>query len=238
IIDDYEQAIRNLDGKVTPRHVRVCGCELILVNGYSEMFSAFCQDYGTLHLSIKTIPNAQGPALISSNEADIGIFYSIHRTKLAKVMEQALYLEPVCLVASPSHPLFQREAVRFTDLDGELFAFPHDTCPCAITLLEHMGDNNAYPSKAYYLGFMSLVAEKAITEHAILAMPYSSVAHYQHHYGLHMLPLKEEPMLMWARMIYRDGELEELPKSILHYGAKHAQSCIRRLPHIYRPVTG
>ena len=101
-----------------------------------------------------------------------------------------------------------------------------------------MGDQNAYPGKTYYLGFMSLVAEKARTEQAILALPFSSVAHYQDHYGLQVLPLSEEPMLMWARMIYRDGSLEEFPKSILHFAARHARERIERFPEMYRPVTG
>jgi DNA-binding transcriptional LysR family regulator len=86
----------------------------------SMILARFVEDHPDLELQLRQLPSLDMIQMVSSGELDCAIV-SATSQHINGVAISALAEEPFDLVASASHPLVQKRAIDFSDLDGVPF---------------------------------------------------------------------------------------------------------------------
>lgn len=217
----YEEAINNL-GLPADRDESICigGCEITLAHSMLDMLSAFTRSHPHTRLAMLTSPNARVPEMVRSGAVDIGYYYTMEPELVPGVQDVVLNEEPLCLCVAPNHPLASRKALRYEDLQGVSFAFPHDDCCSAVTILRTLRENRVQIDRISYLGAMQIMIEQVLQHHALLSVPASAADHFARVWGLKTLDMDEPPFSMWLHVLCREDS-SMFAKNLLHYSTDY-----------------
>ena len=220
----YEEALNNI-GLPADRDESIClgGCEIVLAHCMMDLLSAFTQSHPNARLTMLTSANARVPEMVRNGSVDVGYHYTMDQEPISGVHEAILFKEHLCLAAAPDHPLASRRNLHYEDLQDVGFAFPHDDCCSAVTILRQLKMHNVHIGYASYLGAMQIMIDRVFKAQALLAAPESAVGHFSRVWGLKKLDLAEKPIPMWARILCRDEkQLTSAARTLLQYSMQYA----------------
>ncbi len=222
----YEEALNNI-GLPADRDESICigGCEIVLAHSMMDLLSAFTRSHPHTHLTMLTSANARVPEMVRNGSVEVGYHYTMDQKPIPGVHEVILFKEYLCLAAAPDHPLASRSSLHYPDLQDAVFAFPHDDCCSAVTILRQLKQYNVRVGHASYLGAMQIMIDRVFKNQALLAAPESAIDHFARVWGIKKLDLAEKPIPMWARVLCRDEKkLPSAARTLLHYSMQHASA--------------
>ena len=202
----YRRALFSFSEEEQPR-VAIGGSEATVSYGLTGLLTGFTHRHPEVRIQVSAGSNAGTPEMILRGEADLGFYYSFDREKREGLSDTLLFSEPSCLICSRDNPLARRDKLRYSDLNGAAFVFPHDDCLCAVDLLSRLRMQGAGPGSAAYPGSMSLVIDRILREGALTALPYTTAERMTEHDGMVILGMEEEPTWLNARVLYKEKKL-------------------------------
>ena len=129
ILDLYRRALRSISGcGEEERSLNIGGCEINIANSLLDLFAQFSAGHPDARMSMHTGPNAGVPGMVKSDIVDLGFYYSLTGSGIQDLCTQKMYQEQVFLMADKEHPLAGRQGIRYEDLQGMRFVYPHDSC--------------------------------------------------------------------------------------------------------------
>lgn len=219
LLDTYDEAMRDV-GAAGERGRSICisGCEVVLAYCLVDLLSGFCMRNPSVRIAMMTSPNARVPEMVRRGEADMGFYYSLDYRAIDDLHETALFKEEICLVTAANSPLARGRGLRYADLEGYNFAFPHDDCCAAVEVLRRLRHAGVEPGSVSYLGVVQLIIEQVQSRHALMAVPRSAVRHLQEKWGLKAIDLAEPPVITYARALYRSEQsLNEEERALIRF---------------------
>ena len=217
------------DREKTAAELTVGGCEMNLGNSLLDHFSRFAVRHPEIRLSMMTAPNAAVPEMVRSGQVDIGYFYSTgsqHRGLQCLRM----YREPAFLVAASSNPVVSAESLRYEDLAGMEFVYPHDTCCFVTMLMPELERRGVALKRVTYLGGMQLVLEQARRDGALTLAPLRALRRFEEVYGLRRLNLIEAPLYAWETILLGERAALESVQTLLRFSMGDAEGAARAEP--------
>ncbi len=219
LVADYDEAVAAIAPRsAADESASVGGCEVNTGYTIIKTLAAFAKGYPAVHLSMMSVSNASIPNLVKTRAIDLGFYFTLQEKGVADCQTTLLYQEPVLLFVAEDHPLAGKPHLRYSDLAGCDFAFPHDDCLFVIEMLRRIRENNVVIGKTSYLGGVQLVLEQVMKNGAIAVMPRSAVERVREERIIASLQLDEQPLLVWETLIYKDyDELKPAARNLLRY---------------------
>lgn len=232
MVEEYYQALdsvcaeEKLEGTIT-----VGGCEINTAYSLLNMFEGFIKSHPEARLNMMTSHNAGVPALIRGDMLDIGFFYTTRPGAVSGLRTVPLYREPVYLMVAWDHPMAQKKKLKYEDLTGMPFVYPHDTCCFVGEFLPMMERMGIHLGKITFLGGVQLVIEQARRDGAMTLVPYRASRHYAEVYGMVRLDLDEEPIWAWENIVYKNYEtLKPAARALARYCTMYASDLAKKDP--------
>lgn len=173
MVEEYYLALdsvcaeEKLEGTIT-----VGGCEINTAYSLLSLFEGFSRSHAEVRLNMMTSHNAGVPALIRGDMLDVGFFYTTRAGAVSGLRTIPLYREPVYLMVAWDHPMAQKKKLKYEDLTGMPFVYPHDTCCFVGEFLPMMEQMGIHLGKVTFLGGVQLVMERARQEGAMTLVPH------------------------------------------------------------------
>ena len=230
MLDSYRQAlssVRRTDE--TEGTVAVGGCEINTANSLLALFCSFTAAHPHVRMTMMTSPNAAVLGLVRSEMIDVGYVYSLDEPSYPGVQAISLYREPVFLMADAENPITERKKLRYEDLRGMDFVYPHDSCCFVRELLPRLAHCGVNLGELAYLGGVHLVVESVRGNNAMTLVPYRAVKRFEKVYGLTLLDMDEEPVWAWESVVYKRYEgLTPTARALVHHSVCHARQAVRQ----------
>ena len=162
MVEEYYLALdsvcaeEKLEGTIT-----VGGCEINTAYSLLSLFEGFSRSHAEVRLNMMTSHNAGVPALIRGDMLDVGFFYTTRAGAVSGLRTIPLYREPVYLMVAWDNPMAQKKKLKYEDLTGMPFVYPHDTCCFVGEFLPMMEQMGIHLGKVTFLGGVQLVMERA-----------------------------------------------------------------------------
>ena len=173
MVEEYYLALdsvcaeEKLEGTIT-----VGGCEINTAYSLLSLFEGFSRSHAEVRLNMMTSHNAGVPALIRGDMLDVGFFYTTRAGAVSGLRTIPLYREPVYLMVAWDNPMAQKKKLKYEDLTGMPFVYPHDTCCFVGEFLPMMEQMGIHLGKITFLGGVQLVMERARQEGAMTLVPH------------------------------------------------------------------
>lgn len=230
----YQTAAENLSGRGGVSKIAVGGSEASTNFCFGELFSRFTESMSSVRLKLFGGPNSATPSLVEQDTAELGYYYSFDLERIPGISDVPLFREMNCLICSAENPLATGERWRYEDFGGARFAFPHDDCLSAVDILEKLKSRGVQPGRVSYPGCMSAVIELAHRENALMCLPYSAAKRLVRQNAMVILGLDEDPVWMYARVLYKDASKLSAPaRKLLEVSRKYAIQCVENEPEKY-----
>ena len=217
-------AEEKLEGAIT-----VGGCEINTAYSLMNLFEGFSRSHAEVRLNMMTSHNAGVPALIRGDMLDIGFFYTTRPGVVSGLRTIPMYREPVYLMVAWDHPMAHKKKLKYEDLTGMPFVYPHDTCCFVGEFLPLMEQMGIHLGKITFLGGVQLVMERARQEGAMTLVPHRASRQYAEVYGMVKLDLDEEPIWAWENIVYKNYETLKPPaRALARYCAVYASDLTKK----------
>ena len=230
MVEEYYLALdsvcaeEKLEGAIT-----VGGCEINTAYSLMNLFEGFSRSHAEVRLNMMTSHNAGVPALIRGDMLDIGFFYTTRPVVVSGLRTIPLYREPVYLMVAWDHPMAHKKKLKYEDLTGMPFVYPHDTCCFVGEFLPLMEQMGIHLGKITFLGGVQLVMERARQEGAMTLVPHRASRQYAEVYGMVKLDLDEEPIWAWENIVYKNYETLKPPaRALARYCAVYASDLTKK----------
>lgn len=221
---DSVRAEEKLEGTIT-----VGGCEINTAYSLLSLFEGFSRSHAEVRLNMMTSHNAGVPALIRGDMLDVGFFYTTRAGAVSGLRTIPLYREPVYLMVAWDHPMAQKKKLKYEDLTGMPFVYPHDTCCFVGEFLPMMEQMGIHLGKVTFLGGVQLVMERARQEGAMTLVPHRASRQYAEVYGMVRLDMDEEPIWAWENVVYKNYEtLKPAARALARYCAIYASDLTKK----------
>lgn len=229
ILHDYHVAMSSLTGEEHQAYsLTIGGCEINTGNSLLRLLTQYTQNHPQVRMNMLTSPNANVPTLVKNDLIDLGFYYSIGEKGVPGLKTIRLYQEPVYLLTAKSHPLAGRKGLKYEDLRGVPFVYPHDSCCFVAQLLPILRSRGVELGKITYLGSVLLVTEHVHAGHALTLMPHCAVDRFCRANDMAVLDLDEAPILAWEMIVYRSFESLRTPaRELLGYSCEYAKRLLR-----------
>ena len=230
MVEEYYLALdsvcaeEKLEGTIT-----VGGCEINTAYSLLSLFEGFSRSHAEVRLNMMTSHNAGVPALIRGDMLDVGFFYTTRAGAVSGLRTIPLYREPVYLMVAWDHPMAHKKKLKYEDLTGMPFVYPHDTCCFVGEFLPLMEQMGIHLGKITFLGGVQLVMERARQEGAMTLVPHRASRQYAEVYGMVKLDLDEEPIWAWENIVYKNYETLKPPaRALARYCAVYASDLTKK----------
>ena len=230
MVEEYYLALdsvcaeEKLEGAIT-----VGGCEINTAYSLMNLFEGFSRSHAEVRLNMMTSHNAGVPALIRGDMLDIGFFYTTRPVVVSGLRTIPLYREPVYLMVAWDNPMAHKKKLKYEDLTGMPFVYPHDTCCFVGEFLPLMEQMGVHLGKVTFLGGVQLVMERARQEGAMTLVPHRASRQYADVYGMVKLDLDEEPIWAWENIVYKNYETLKPPaRALARYCAVYASDLTKK----------
>ena len=230
MVEEYYLALdsvcaeEKLEGTIT-----VGGCEINTAYSLLSLFEGFSRSHAEVRLNMMTSHNAGVPALIRGDMLDIGFFYTTRAGAVSGLRTIPLYREPVYLMVAWDNPMAQKKKLKYEDLTGMPFVYPHDTCCFVGEFLPMMEQMGIHLGKVTFLGGVQLVMERARQEGAMTLVPHRASRQYAEVYGMVRLDMDEEPIWAWENIVYKNYEtLKPAARALARYCAIYASDLTKK----------
>lgn len=230
MVEEYYLALdsvcaeEKLEGAIT-----VGGCEINTAYSLMNLFEGFSRSHAEVRLNMMTSHNAGVPALIRGDMLDIGFFYTTRPGVVSGLRTIPMYREPVYLMVAWDHPMAHKKKLKYEDLTGMPFVYPHDTCCFVGEFLPLMEQMGIHLGKITFLGGVQLVMERARQEGAMTLVPHRASRQYAEVYGMVKLDLDEEPIWAWENIVYKNYETLKPPaRALARYCAVYASDLTKK----------
>lgn len=230
MVEEYYLALdsvcaeEKLEGTIT-----VGGCEINTAYSLLSLFEGFSRSHAEVRLNMMTSHNAGVPALIRGDMLDVGFFYTTRAGAVSGLRTIPLYREPVYLMVAWDHPMAQKKKLKYEDLTGMPFVYPHDTCCFVGEFLPMMEQMGIHLGKVTFLGGVQLVMERARQEGAMTLVPHRASRQYAEVYGMVRLDMDEEPIWAWENIVYKNYEtLKPAARALVRYCAIYASDLTKK----------
>ena len=230
MVEEYYLALdsvcaeEKLEGTIT-----VGGCEINTAYSLLSLFEGFSRSHAEVRLNMMTSHNAGVPALIRGDMLDVGFFYTTRAGAVSGLRTIPLYREPVYLMVAWDNPMAQKKKLKYEDLTGMPFVYPHDTCCFVGEFLPMMEQMGIHLGKVTFLGGVQLVMERARQEGAMTLVPYRASRQYAEVYGMVRLDMDEEPIWAWENIVYKNYEtLKPAARALARYCAIYASDLTKK----------
>ena len=230
MVEEYYLALdsvcaeEKLEGTIT-----VGGCEINTAYSLLSLFEGFSRSHAEVRLNMMTSHNAGVPALIRGDMLDVGFFYTTRAGAVSGLRTIPLYREPVYLMVAWDNPMAQKKKLKYEDLTGMPFVYPHDTCCFVGEFLPMMEQMGIHLGKVTFLGGVQLVMERARQEGAMTRVPHRASRQYAEVYGMVRLDMDEEPIWAWENIVYKNYEtLKPAARALARYCAIYASDLTKK----------
>ena len=230
MVEEYYLALdsvceeEKLEGTIT-----VGGCEINTAYSLMNLFEGFSRAHAEVRLNMMTSHNAGVPALIRGDMLDIGFFYTTRPGVVSGLRTIPLYREPVYLMVAWDNPMAHKKKLKYEDLMGMPFVYPHDTCCFVGEFLPLMEQMGVHLGKVTFLGGVQLVMERARQEGAMTLVPHRASRQYADVYGMVKLDLDEEPIWAWENIVYKNYETLKPPaRALARYCTVYASDLTKK----------
>lgn len=230
MVEEYYLALdsvcaeEKLEGTIT-----VGGCEINTAYSLLSLFEGFSRSHAEVRLNMMTSHNAGVPALIRGDMLDVGFFYTTRAGAVSGLRTIPLYREPVYLMVAWDHPMAQKKKLKYEDLTGMPFVYPHDTCCFVGEFLPMMEQMGIHLGKVTFLGGVQLVMERVRQEGAMTLVPHRASRQYAEVYGMVRLDMDEEPIWAWENVVYKNYEtLKPAARALARYCAIYASDLTKK----------
>ena len=230
MVEEYYLALdsvcaeEKLEGTIT-----VGGCEINTAYSLLSLFEGFSRSHAEVRLNMMTSHNAGVPALIRGDMLDVGFFYTTRAGAVSGLRTIPLYREPVYLMVAWDHPMAHKKKLKYEDLTGMPFVYPHDTCCFVGEFLPMMEQMGIHLGKVTFLGGVQLVMERARQEGAMTLVPHRASRQYAEVYGMVRLDMDEEPIWAWENIVYKNYEtLKPAARALARYCAIYASDLTKK----------
>lgn len=230
MVEEYYLALdsvcaeEKLEGTIT-----VGGCEINTAYSLLSLFEGFSRSHAEVRLNMMTSHNAGVPALIRGDMLDVGFFYTTRAGAVSGLRTIPLYREPVYLMVAWDNPMAQKKKLKYEDLTGMPFVYPHDTCCFVGEFLPMMEQMGIHLGKVTFLGGVQLVMERARQEGAMTLVPHRASRQYAEVYGMVRLDMDEEPIWAWENVVYKNYEtLKPVARALARYCAIYASELTKK----------
>ena len=230
MVEEYYLALdsvcaeEKLEGTIT-----VGGCEINTAYSLLSLFEGFSRSHAEVRLNMMTSHNAGVPALIRGDMLDVGFFYTTRAGAVSGLRTIPLYREPVYLMVAWDNPMAQKKKLKYEDLTGMPFVYPHDTCCFVGEFLPMMEQMGIHLGKVTFLGGVRLVMERARQEGAMTLVPHRASRQYAEVYGMVRLDMDEEPIWAWENVVYKNYEtLKPAARALARYCAIYASDLTKK----------
>lgn len=230
MVEEYYLALdsvcaeEKLEGTIT-----VGGCEINTAYSLLSLFEGFSRSHAEVRLNMMTSHNAGVPALIRGDMLDVGFFYTTRAGAVSGLRTIPLYREPVYLMVAWNNPMAQKKKLKYEDLTGMPFVYPHDTCCFVGEFLPMMEQMGIHLGKVTFLGGVQLVMERARQEGAMTLVPHRASRQYAEVYGMVRLDMDEEPIWAWENVVYKNYEtLKPAARALARYCAIYASDLTKK----------
>lgn len=230
MVEEYYLALdsvcaeEKLEGTIT-----VGGCEINTAYSLLSLFEGFSRSHAEVRLNMMTSHNAGVPALIRGDMLDVGFLYTTRAGAVSGLRTIPLYREPVYLMVAWDNPMAQKKKLKYEDLTGMPFVYPHDTCCFVGEFLPMMEQMGIHLGKITFLGGVQLVMERARQEGAMTLVPHRASRQYAEVYGMVRLDMDEEPIWAWENIIYKNYEtLKPAARALARYCAIYASDLTKK----------
>ena len=230
MVEEYYLALdsvcaeEKLEGTIT-----VGGCEINTAYSLLNLFEGFSRSHAEVRLNMMTSHNAGVPALIRGDMLDVGFFYTTRAGAVSGLRTIPLYREPVYLMVAWDNPMAQKKKLKYEDLTGMPFVYPHDTCCFVGEFLPMMEQMGIHLGKVTFLGGVQLVMERARQEGAMTLVPHRASRQYAEVYGMVRLDMDEEPIWAWENVVYKNYEtLKPAARALARYCAIYASDLTKK----------
>ena len=230
MVEEYYLALdsvcaeEKLEGTIT-----VGGCEINTAYSLLSLFEGFSRSHAEVRLNMMTSHNAGVPALIRGDMLDVGFFYTTRAGAVSGLRTIPLYREPVYLMVAWDNPMAQKKKLKYEDLTGMPFVYPHDTCCFVGEFLPMMEQMGIHLGKVTFLGGVQLVMERARQEGAMTLVPHRASRQYAEVYGMVRLDMDEEPIWAWENGVYKNYEtLKPAARALARYCAIYASDLTKK----------
>lgn len=230
MVEEYYLALdsvcaeEKLEGTIT-----VGGCEINTAYSLLSLFEGFSRSHAEVRLNMMTSHNAGVPALIRGDMLDVGFFYTMRAGAVSGLRTIPLYREPVYLMVAWDNPMAQKKKLKYEDLTGMPFVYPHDTCCFVGEFLPMMEQMGIHLGKVTFLGGVQLVMERARQEGAMTLVPHRASRQYAEVYGMVRLDMDEEPIWAWENIVYKNYEtLKPAARALVRYCAIYASDLTKK----------
>ncbi len=230
MVEEYYLALdsvcaeEKLEGTIT-----VGGCEINTAYSLLSLFEGFSRSHAEVRLNMMTSHNAGVPALIRGDMLDVGFFYTTRAGAVSGLRTIPLYREPVYLMVAWDNPMAQKKKLKYEDLTGMPFVYPHDTCCFVGEFLPMMEQMGIHLGKITFLGGVQLVMERARQEGAMTLVPHRASRQYAEVYGMVRLDMDEEPIWAWKNVVYKNYEtLKPAARALARYCAIYASDLTKK----------
>ena len=230
MVEEYYLALdsvcaeEKLEGTIT-----VGGCEINTAYSLLSLFEGFSRSHAEVRLNMMTSHNAGVPALIRGDMLDVGFFYTTRAGAVSGLRTIPLYREPVYLMVAWDNPMAQKKKLKYEDLTGMPFVYPHDTCCFVGEFLPMMEQMGIHLGKVTFLGGVQLVMERARQEGAMTLVPHRASRQYAEVYGMVRLDMDEEPIWAWENIVYKNYEtLKPAARALARYCAIYASDLTKK----------
>ena len=230
MVEEYYLALdsvcaeEKLEGTIT-----VGGCEINTAYSLLSLFEGFSRSHAEVRLNMMTSHNAGVPALIRGDMLDVGFVYTTRAGAVSGLRTIPLYREPVYLMVAWDNPMAQKKKLKYEDLTGMPFVYPHDTCCFVGEFLPMMEQMGIHLGKVTFLGGVQLVMERARQEGAMTLVPHRASRQYAEVYGMVRLDMDEEPIWAWENIVYKNYEtLKPAARALARYCAIYASDLTKK----------
>ena len=230
MVEEYYLALdsvcaeEKLEGTIT-----VGGCEINTAYSLLSLFEGFSRSHAEVRLNMMTSHNAGVPALIRGDMLDVGFFYTTRAGAVSGLRTIPLYREPVYLMVAWDNPMAQKKKLKYEDLTGMPFVYPHDTCCFVGEFLPMMEQMGIHLGTVTFVGGVQLVMERARQEGAMTLVPHRASRQYAEVYGMVRLDMDEEPIWAWENVVYKNYEtLKPAARALARYCAIYASDLTKK----------
>lgn len=216
--------------------IGVAGCEMSVSADLVPFFAEFSQRYPDIHFDMQTSANVRIPEWLRQNTVDLGFLFALEIVPVAGCRITPLYGEPVYVMTTPDNPLAKRESLALADLQGQKFAYTHESCCIGSEFRRRLARSGVHPAASLFLSGLGVTLDYARRNDGVLIVPRLSVRRYEENEGLIALPIRDEPVFAWMLAVTRDdGMLSPGGRVLLREAVRFAKRATEEYPDVVLP---